>query len=1030
MTSTFRQSLPFLLGFGFAFLPNYGPFVGLLFFFATRWSLQRRDLLWLGAALLLALPDLRQSPGAALLSGLQILAPWLIYRAFAQLHSVRSPNVNTQAVATGLLCGLSLVVVLGWLQIDQLNFFQAKTVAQAIVWESNPSLYGHTVFLLGALTAILLPQTRLRLIGLGVSALGILVSGSREAAIAWVIVSVALLFVHFSRSYRSYLAEIGLILAMLAVAAGLGPTLGWGNVGFLVDLLPPSEQSRNLVQGSEIASGDWWDPMGVTVEAASASVAGRSLTSYEVTKTAPETWRRLQQVVRLEPQSAYTLSVWIKHTDLGSAGTLAGVQGWGEVEQSETSFVVVGRLEQGTWHASLSGPGRLLDAGIAERDGDWTRVETSFVYDGTKAPLYWWVGMAPDQRNGTGATATFAGFQLEPGATLSDYVPGPANRGLGLRVARVPFWEVAWQGFLERPLFGWGPGSFPGYYRNHLSDSAKLHDIPSHAHNLLLHVLFERGLVGALGLGLLVAGLGLVALQKRDLAFLAVFVALFVANIFDYTFFYGGVLYPLAAVAGWRSAHYVPAARDQESASKQLIVRLALASVDFVMAGLSFLLVHAALHYAGFAGDARALSGSTAYLFLLWPAMYWREGLYPGYGLTAPQELQKQVYGAVYAGLLIAASVLIVPDMLLGPVLLIPTVLLSTVLTPLGRSLCKRLLHGLGFWGRQVVILGANSVGRRVAKALLRTPLDGLQPVAFFDDDPERIGSRVGTLPVLGTLEQADDYARENHIRHTIVALPNISNGALSKLIGYKRRTFERVQFVPELAGLPADDVYTSNLDGLLALEIRNGLYARTNRLVKRAIDIVGGTVGALLISPLLIALYLWIRTDSPGAAFYWSQRIGRRGETFYCLKFRSMYTDADDRLEEMLKTDTLVREEYSRFHKLENDPRVTRAGAFIRKYSLDELAQLYNVIVGDMSLVGPRPYMTRERSDMGHYAPVILEAKPGMTGYWQVSGRSEVSFEDRLTMESHYVRNWSIWWDVIILIQTLPAVLYRRGAH
>ncbi len=1025
MTTTLRQSLPFLLGFGFAFLPNYGPFVGLLFFFATRWSLQRLDLVWLGAALLLALPSVSEGFSAMALGFLQILAPWLIYRAFTQLHTVRSQSMNTQAVATGLLSGLSLVVVLGWLQIDQLNFFQAKTIAQAIVWESNPSLYGHTVFLLGALIAILLPQTRLRLVGLGVSALGILVSGSREAAIAWVIVSVALLFIHFSRSYRSYLTEIGMMLAMLAIAAGLGPALGWGNVGFLVDLLPSSEQSQNLFQGSEIASGDWWDPMGVSVETASVTIAGRTLTSYNVAKTAPEPWRRLQQVVTLDPDTSYTLSVWVRQP--GSA--LAGVQGWGEVEERQQSFTVSGRLDSDGWHAGAAGPGRLLGSGVSARDGEWQRVWVSFVYEGGVAPLYWWVGMAPDQRDGRGEAAQFAGLQLEPGSEPSAYVPGPVNRGLGLRVARIPFWQVAWQGFAERPLLGWGPGSFPDYYRDHLSDGAKLHEIPSHAHNLVLQVLFERGLVGLVGLGLLVAGIGAVALQKRDLAFLAVFAALLVANMFDYTFFYGGVLYPLAAVAGWRAVSYVPAGRDQESTSQQVVVRLALASVDLLMVGLAFLFAGVGLRALDVI-DVYSVTGSTFYLFLLWPAMYWREGLYPGYGLTAPQELQKQVYGALYASVVIAASVLIVSEMLLGPVLLLATTLLSTVLVPIGRSFCKRTLYRLGFWGRQVVILGAGEVGQRVAKALLKTPLDGLHPVAFFDDDPAYTGRNVASLPVLGSLKQADAYARHHNVRHTIVALPNASSSALSKLISHKRRTFERVQFVPELAGLPAEDVYTSNLDGLLALEIRNGLYAPANRIVKRAIDVAVGSLGALLISPILLAIYVWIRLDSSGSAFYWSPRIGRRGETFYCLKFRSMHTDADERLEEMLKTDTLIREEYNRYHKLEHDPRVTRAGAFIRKYSLDELAQLYNVVTGDMSLVGPRPYMIRERSDMGSYAPAILEAKPGMTGYWQVSGRSEVSFDERLTMESHYVRNWSIWWDVVILLQTIPAVLQRKGAR
>jgi lipopolysaccharide/colanic/teichoic acid biosynthesis glycosyltransferase len=178
-----------------------------------------------------------------------------------------------------------------------------------------------------------------------------------------------------------------------------------------------------------------------------------------------------------------------------------------------------------------------------------------------------------------------------------------------------------------------------------------------------------------------------------------------------------------------------------------------------------------------------------------------------------------------------------------------------------------------------------------------------------------------------------------------------------------------------------------------------------------------------------LAALYLWIRLDSQGPAFYQSERLGQDGKIFLCLKFRSMFVDADERLRDMLAADPARRLEYETYHKLDDDPRITRAGSVMRKYSLDELPQLYNVLAGEMSLVGPRPYLVGELKDMNGYDEAILEAKPGMTGYWQVSGRNEVTFDERLEMEAHYVRNWSIWWDIIILTQTVMVVLSRRGA-
>ncbi|MEM6430925.1 MAG: undecaprenyl-phosphate galactose phosphotransferase WbaP, partial [Deinococcota bacterium] len=356
--------------------------------------------------------------------------------------------------------------------------------------------------------------------------------------------------------------------------------------------------------------------------------------------------------------------------------------------------------------------------------------------------------------------------------------------------------------------------------------------------------------------------------------------------------------------------------------------------------------------------------------------------------------------------------------------------LLGLLLHPLGRALSKRLLHTLGLWGRRVVILGAGQAGQRVAKALLEAPLDGLLPIAFFDDDPNKIGTVIGSLPVVGSLAYADVYASKRAIRHAIVAIPTAPAGLMTALVSRKGRVFTWVQVVPELPGLPAEDVYTGNLDGLLALEVRNGLYAQTSRVFKRSIDLLGASLGGLIISPLLVFLYVWVRLDSPGGAFYWSSRIGEGGRPFKCLKFRTMYADADARLQDLLETNPALHAEYSRYHKLENDPRITRAGRVLRKVSLDELSQLYNVIIGEMSLIGPRPYLARELDDMGNHAKTILLAKPGMTGYWQVSGRSNVSFAERLEMEAHYVRNWSIWWDIILLLQTVRVVLKREGAH
>jgi hypothetical protein len=229
-----NTSLAFLLGFSFAFLPSFGPFVSLLFFLESRTSLLRSAWLWGSAALLLALPLTMTSLPGFTVALLQILAPWLIYVASSQLPQLRAFPIHSRALAYGLVTGLAVVVGFGFLNIDEFSFAY-KTLSQAISWHSYPALYGHTVLALGALIAILSQEGRFRLLGLGLSALGILISGSREAALAWVLIAVILLLSEKS-SWRSRLLHLVFTAAMVALSIGLGPLIGWGNMGFLLDI--------------------------------------------------------------------------------------------------------------------------------------------------------------------------------------------------------------------------------------------------------------------------------------------------------------------------------------------------------------------------------------------------------------------------------------------------------------------------------------------------------------------------------------------------------------------------------------------------------------------------------------------------------------------------------------------------------------------------------------------------------------------------------------------------------------------------
>ena len=203
----------------------------------------------------------------------------------------------------------------------------------------------------------------------------------------------------------------------------------------------------------------------------------------------------------------------------------------------------------------------------------------------------------------------------------------------------------------------------------------------------------------------------------------------------------------------------------------------------------------------------------------------------------------------------------------------------------------------------------------------------------------------------------------------------------------------------------------------------------RLGSMVKTVFDYTLTAVGTICISPLLVYVEYRIKKDSEGDAIYSGKRLGKNGSLFKCYKFRSMYTNGDEIIQKYYAEHPEKKREYEIYHKLDDDPRVTSFGKFIRRTSIDELPQIFNVLLGNMSLVGPRPYLPNELEDMGEAADTILKVKPGITGYWQVNGRSNVDFESRLLMDVWYVKNRTLWMDVQILWKTIGVVLMKKGA-
>jgi Undecaprenyl-phosphate galactose phosphotransferase WbaP len=215
----------------------------------------------------------------------------------------------------------------------------------------------------------------------------------------------------------------------------------------------------------------------------------------------------------------------------------------------------------------------------------------------------------------------------------------------------------------------------------------------------------------------------------------------------------------------------------------------------------------------------------------------------------------------------------------------------------------------------------------------------------------------------------------------------------------------------------------------VLLLTARNNLARPIPQLVKRLFDLAGSLTLLVALFPLFVYLSWKIR-QTGGAAIFRHMRVGRYGRMFGCLKFRTMVPDADQVLREHLDADPSARAEWERVFKLKDDPRITPVGAFLRRTSLDELPQLWNVLKGDMSLVGPRPIIEEELERYGDQVGYYLESRPGVTGLWQISGRNDTGYEDRVALDSWYVRNWSLWYDLVILVKTVAVVLRGKGAY
>jgi len=359
---------------------------------------------------------------------------------------------------------------------------------------------------------------------------------------------------------------------------------------------------------------------------------------------------------------------------------------------------------------------------------------------------------------------------------------------------------------------------------------------------------------------------------------------------------------------------------------------------------------------------------------------------------------------------------------------------LSALFLPLGRALLRRTLARLGLWAQPVLIVGTGPNALETLEALRRERALGWSVRGFVATRPGGVSAvehRGRHYPVLQTPEFTQGSLQAAFSGHHVVFAPEEGEWTeLPRWLDHLGRAGVEVAIVPPLRGLPLFGMEPVHFfrHEVLMLRVRNNLARPGARLLKRLFDVVCGVVLLGLLAPLLLLIALRVRAESAPVLFA-HERVGQGGRRFRCYKFRTMAPDAELQLEELL-ADPQRRREWTATRKLRDDPRVTPFGAFLRRTSLDELPQLINVLKGEMSLVGPRPVVEEELARYGEHVQDYLEVRPGITGLWQISGRSDADYDSRVQLDAWYVRNWNLWYDWVILMLTVQKVWRGEGAY
>jgi exopolysaccharide biosynthesis polyprenyl glycosylphosphotransferase len=414
-------------------------------------------------------------------------------------------------------------------------------------------------------------------------------------------------------------------------------------------------------------------------------------------------------------------------------------------------------------------------------------------------------------------------------------------------------------------------------------------------------------------------------------------------------------------------------------------------------------------------------------VFIIVFAMF---GLYDFKNLFSGTREYAMVFNASTLGImLVIFFTFFDPELVIARAWVVLSWVLVAFLVGSGRFAFRRVVHQMRSRGQlmtRALIIGANEEGLAIAEQLGNSSNAGLQIVGFIDDTIQYETEPRTGLSVLGGAESIIDMVQKHSVHEVIIASTAVSRLQLLSLVQTLNLANIPIRLSSGLYELLTTGVEVQDVGNVPLISINKVRLTGSDLILKRGLDLVGSAFGIMLFLPIMTIIAILIKLDSPGPIIYRRKVVGVGGKSFDAFKFRTMSADADTRLAQ----DAALRQQFEQNYKLKDDPRVTRVGRFLRSTSLDELPQFFNVFLGQMSLVGPRMITPSEKSYYGKWSMNLFTVKPGITGLWQVSGRSNVSYNERVRLDMHYIRNYTLWLDIYLLWLTIPAVLKRRGAY